>query len=224
MPKTLSAVLFTLLCGLALTGCSHDLEIKNINTYRTSSFGTITDPMIVGITATTASFEEEKLVDHFAQAMRKEGAQVLYPYNPASGRAAVAAMVDLRTDYKGSWANFFITWPGFLIWTPAWNGFVYKHDYEFDVTLRDEESKQMIGNVRERVHYNIRHAEMDRTWTEIGWLEVGLIPFVGGFFFTQYDDDITPDVVGLGGPVAGAYVARRVANQIGQWQLMKDSK
>ena len=62
---------------------------------------------------------------------------------------------------------------------------------DFQIALSDGRTNKPIDNFIVPIKYNMRHAAMNRTWTEIGWLEVGAIPFVGGFFFIQYDDNVT---------------------------------
>ena len=43
--------------------------------------------------------------------------------------------LDIPTEYKGSGWNFLINFPGFLIFTPAWNGYVYKVNHTVDILL-----------------------------------------------------------------------------------------
>ncbi len=51
---------------------------------------------------------------------------------------------------------------------------------------------------------------MSRTWTEVGWFEVGIIPLIGGIVFTSYDVDATDDFITEVSPYYGPYIAGKI--------------
>jgi hypothetical protein len=44
----------------------------------------------------------------------------------------------------------------------------------------------------------------------VGWLEVSLIPFIGGFAFMSYDPDVTNEFIREVSPNYGAFVAGKL--------------
>ena len=73
---------------------------------------------------------------------------------------------------------------------------------------------ETINSFSVPIYLKIRHADISRTWTEIGWLEWGVIPLIGGICFIQYDDDVTPlaaDKIQL--PI-GDYIAQKIIARI----------
>jgi len=54
--------------------------------------------------------------------------------------------------------------------------------------------------------------------TEIGWLEVGVIPLVGGFFFIQYDDNVTELLLQKVRADVGNYVAEKITSRVIKYQ------
>lgn len=138
----------------------------------------------------------------------------MMPYFSAGKRADVIASIGVKSVYGGSGWNFLINWPGFLIFTPAWHGYNYKVSHTIDVQLNRGDDSTQFASFSLPVVLNIRHADMNRTWTEIGWLEWGIIPFVGGFVFISYDDNVTPLVAEKVAIPVGTYVAQEIVNRI----------
>jgi hypothetical protein len=137
------------------------------------------------------------------------------PYTPESRQHPdVVANIKVTSDYAGSGWNFLINWPGFLIFTPAWNGYVYKANYQVDVALAKGADNAPIDSWQMPIHLNLRQAEIDRTWTEVGWLEWGVIPLIGGMVFTAYDKDVTDPLIQKIEVPIGNYVAQEIVNRI----------
>jgi len=65
--------------------------------------------------------------------------------------------------------NFLINWPGFLIFMPAINGYIYEANYDVEVTLTEAAGDSKIDTWSIPIRLNLRHAAMNRTWTEVGW-------------------------------------------------------
>jgi hypothetical protein len=65
------------------------------------------------------------------------------------------------------------------------------------------------------VTLKIRHADMSRTWTNgVGWLELGITPFISGFVFIGYDDDVSNLVVNRIQMPIGDYIAQEIVSRI----------
>ncbi len=217
--------MFLLIFGVAVisfvcSACSHTLEVKNLNTYRSLGLGYSGESVCLGVVTDTVEAVETEYVRSICMALQNTGcaSRILFPYNLSlhsrDPKADVIVKISPLMDYSGSGWNFLINWPGFLIFTPAWNGYIYHADMDFRINLVDGRTNETIDNFSVPVRYNIRHAAMNRTWTEVGWLEVSLIPFIGGFVFVQYDDNVTELLLQKVKGDVGNYVSDKIASRI----------
>jgi hypothetical protein len=205
------------LVGAVLMGCSHTLEIKNLSEYKSETLvQRLNKPVTIGIV-----FKEDddnnlrRYVKEIGSELQKYTTDVIYPYNPNGiKKANVEARISITPEYKGSGANFFINWPGFLVWAPAWNGYVYKVNYDVEVILFDVVNNKKIDQFSLPINLDVRHAAINRTWTEISWLEVSAIAFIGGLAFTQYSPGVTPLVVNAASRTVGNYIAEEIVNRL----------
>lgn len=215
MKKVTTVLLFSLLMAGLIQGCSHPLTIKNLNTYTNTSMMSLEKPLSIGVIPQTGDIHCDRLVKGVGEALGKYSANVLLPYSKGSHREVdVLANINVRPEYEGSGWNFLINWPGFLIFTPAWNGYVYTVEYNVDVALTRASDNSNIDSFHIPINLNIRHAAINRTWTEISWFEVSFIALVGGIVFIQYDDNVSPLVVEkIQGPI-GDYIAQEIVTRI----------
>ena len=178
------------------SGCAHSLEVKNIDLYKAAFVNSQQASIKVGLIGVTSTPEEERLLTATANAMKRDGFKVEYPFilNDDS-RKSVDYVVKVKTssEYKGSGWNFLITCPGSLIWTPAWHGFDYRAMYGFDVDITDTKTNTALPRLSSPVDLDIRHADMNRTWSEIfGFGYLLPVTCVAGIVFTRYDNSVTP--------------------------------
>jgi len=175
---------------LILSGCSHPLTVKNIRAYQVQMPMPLEQRLSIGIIPQAGDRDSDLILKRIPAALHSM--DVTMPYQRGSScKVDVIAQVSIQPEYKGSGWNFLINWPGFLIFTPAWNGYVYKVNYKVDVNLIKADGNQPISSFSNPIELNIRHAAMNRTWTEISWLEVSVIAFVGGIVFTGFDDQVS---------------------------------
>jgi len=204
-----------------LGGCQHALTIKNIDSYR--QVGVVSQKAAsVGLVVQSGDASSGRLGDGIAAGLRDCSTEVLFPYVPEGARKAdVQANVAIHPKYDGSGANFFINFPGFLIFTPAWNGYVYKVDYDVSVTLARVSDNAPIDTFSLPIKLNIRHADYNRTWTEVSWFEVGIIALGGGLVFTQYDEKVSPLVADAAKTTLGSYIAQEIVKKMNATPLLK---
>jgi hypothetical protein len=210
--RAILAALFGI--GLAASGCTHQLHITNGDEFFSPPTPPLAQPLTVGVVSQSAAHpQNSRYVDAIVTALRNTGSfdKVLYPYDPSTHGDMINVLVDVNVEpkYSGRGSNFWVNWPGFLIFAPAIWGYGYQAEIntQISVTRRPEGGSQAI-----QAHplYRFRQAELDRTWTEIGWLEVGIIPFFGGFAFMQYDPDVTARFISEVSPNYGAFVASKI--------------
>jgi len=218
--------IFLLILGVAIisficSACSHTFTVKNLNTYRTLGLGYAEGPVRIGLTTDTTQPVKSEYVRSICRALQNYGcaSRVLFPYNLSLHRsdpkADIIVNISPSINYSGSGWNFLINFPGFLIFTPAWNGYVYHADMDFRITLSDGRTNKLIDNFVVPIKYNLRHAATNRTWTGVGWLEVGNIPFIGGLAFIRYDDNVTELLLQKVKDDVGNYVAEKIASKVG---------
>jgi hypothetical protein len=209
-------VILGMLSGLLLTGCAHELEVKNMLSYHNNMIMPLNQRISIGIQSTAPDIHSEKLVKAVGLELQKN-ADVYMPY--VAGPRPVDAIVSmsLLPRYKGSGWNFLINWPGFLIWTPAWNGYVYRVYFDVAISIVDAKANKQIDSFNVPLYFNVRHADINRTWTEISWLEVSAIAFIGGLVFISYDDNVTPELVHYVGPTIGDYIAQEIVSRMNSY-------
>lgn len=199
------------------SNCAHSLEVKNLRLYKSQFVSAQGQDIKVGLSAVTSGPEEERLVIAVANALKRDGFKVTYPFFPSKDSLQAVdyhVKLTMSSEYKGSGWNFLINWPGFLIWTPAWHGYRYRTIYDFDADITDARTGETLPRISAPVDLDIRHADMGRTWTEISWFEWSLIAFIGGILFTRYDHDITPQVLDRTESKISDYVGSKIAAAI----------
>lgn len=206
-----TAILFLLLAAF-LAGCTHQMAIKNLNSYYSTTSTFSQQPLRLGLKIDSSDFEGKKISKMTAEALNRCNIQVATAFAP-DNVDAVASM-HINSDYKGSGWNFLINFPGFLVWAPVWHGYNYTVSHNIRVVLTDAKTGKTVNTVNVPVVLNIRHADISRTWTEISWLEFGVIAFVGGVVFIDYDDDVTPKVTEKAGPVIADYIAQEISHAL----------
>jgi len=197
---------------LLLSGCAHQLEVLNLNDYHVPGRVDLPSTTTIGVLEGDIDPSAAVLVDGVAAGLARSGAQVQSPYRAAPDKPAdLVARIGIKGQYDGSGTNFWLNFPGFLIWAPAWNGYVYKADLAVHVDLyKGSDTKTVVGTLDIPISLDIRHAEMDRTWMEVSWFEVGIIAFVTGFIYMKYDTDVTPLLMKEIERPIGEYIAQKI--------------
>ncbi len=205
--------------AIALTlvgmGCTHDLEVRNLRQYKVAYHQGLPKALAIGVDYKGDDEECGRLVAAVADALYKYNASSQYPYVPSAYRQVdVIAEVKVAPDYSGSAWNYFITFPGCLIFAPAWNGMVYSVDYVFTVSLFNGGDHGQIGELQIPVRLNLRHADGGRTWTTAMWIPgIALTPLHGIYNIT-YDSDATELVVDKISAQVGDYIAGKITERI----------
>jgi len=199
----------------SIFGCTHDLRIKNIATYQNLGYNQLNEKSTIGIIADVDNLNHKKIIRGVAEKLIKLNTTPILPYTYTNTHPVdYIVKININSNYKGSWVNYFIDFPGFLIWTPTWNGYIYKINHNVKITLIDGKTKQEISQFNIPLNFDVRQADIDRTWIENSWFECGAIAFVGGFFHTRYDEDVTAMVTNEVYYPIGRYIAEEIKNNI----------
>lgn len=199
------------------SGCAHPLVIKNIDSYRVSDRTSMTTPKSIGVVSASSSFDDQILINGVSDSLRRYSSNVVSPYIKGGDRKVdIIANIDLQSQYDGSGINFLISWPGFILWTPAWNGYIYNIKHSFSVRIEDGSTLSQLDSFNVPIDLDIRHAAMNRTWlAESGWWLFYTIPsFVGGILHTEYDRQVTPLAAKEAAMPIGNFVAQEIIKRI----------
>jgi hypothetical protein len=198
----------------AASGCVHTLEIVNLPPAVARAEGNA-PPLVIGVKGDRTPDDAQGYVEAIAKSLQLHpiAQRVIYPWTPAS-RVDVVVDVSVAPAYDGSGVNFLVNFPGFLVWAPAWNGYVYHAIPRTRVELRREGGAGVPETLAWEHDYQFRQADIGRTWTELSWLEVGAIALVGGVVFTRYDTDQTPAFIKEVAPTYGEGIATLIGNRL----------
>jgi hypothetical protein len=205
------AVMFA---GFLFAGCSHNMQITNSGDYFAPPAAPVPQAIKLGVTSSSISDpQNSKYITAIVDALQKNSSieRVIYPYSQATHKDITDAVVDISVNprYSGTGSNFFVNFPGFLIFAPAIWGYGYNADIETLATItsqKDGRSQQIAIPMT----YHFRHAAMNRTWTEVSWFEVGIIALIGGAAFTSYDTGATNEFIQNASPSYGPYIAKKI--------------
>jgi hypothetical protein len=138
-------------------------------------------------------------------------AVVVGPAIPADVVPDATVAIRPRSAYHGSWWNYPITFPGFVFFTHAWNGFVYSADLDTEVEVRADGRPATTRAIDTR--YRMRHCNFKRgALTSSGWYTPGWggLNAVIGFFMVRYDTASTPAFQKEVRSAYGSYVANSI--------------
>lgn len=193
-------ILVLFLISMSFTvGCSHSLQVRNLDSFIVPfSFGESEKKVNLGIMPFTGKPDGLWFFNAIVESLnsRKDIDKLQTNYG-AKGKfnPDYILSIEPQAKYKSSAWNFIINFPGFIIFTPAWNGYVYSVDIKTTVTVYDGEEKK-IKSFEIKTPYSIRHAEFDRTsFAELGYFLFGVPSFLGGIYNAfAFDDDIKGDL------------------------------
>lgn len=197
--------------------CSHELTVRNLDLYATPvHLASGDEKFAVAVLPYSGAPDGMFFFNALVERIHNSPAvsELRTDYLPGKGgrfEPVLILSINPQVQYRSSGWNFLINWPGFLIFTPAWNGYVYHADILTQVAIHDGSGK-LLSQSEIPISYSIRQAEMDRTiFTGLTWLEVSLLAFGGGIYNANVFDE---DIVGaLQVHVKDNYV-NYVANQV----------
>lgn len=218
----LMAGLFVVVGALALTACTHHMTIVNQKQYEDTA-GVWAERSLTFAVETDATGEDAKaLVEAVKEGLGTHSsvARVAFAKEaPRDFTPDYIVRVRPETSYEGSGWNYPITFPGFLIFTHAWNGFVYGADVTTQIEIRTPGVEQAVATQTLQTNWNLRHCDFERgAWTSSGWYTpfYGGLNLIIGFFMIPYDEDATPDFLAEVNRPYGRFVAAKVIELVGK--------
>ncbi len=203
----------TTLALALLCGCSHELEIQNIDRFSNRVVDASQAGLVVGITLDSIGVEDDLLVQEVSMALtRQANYHVVYPASVYARSDVSIRLALVDKEKSGSIGNFFVCFPGFLLFTHAWLGYKYHASATVRCDLTVTATGEPIRTLEIPIDLEMRQAELDRTWANgvIGWYYLGIPCFINGFFCVPYDPDLDPALRQEAFPTLGAHIASQI--------------
>ena len=191
-----SVIVMAMFCLMFTFGCTHSLKIKNLQDfYVTASMQKKRGNLKLAVAPCKGTGEGTHYFDVVIAKLssHRNVDEIEINWTKKSDfKPDYIIDINPNVNYESSGWNFLVNFPGFLIFTPAWNGYVYHANIKTEIIVYDgegnEQKKQVIDTP-----YSIRQADADRgVIAELSWLEVGALAFIGGIYNAfVYDTDIT---------------------------------
>ena len=202
---------------IIMSGCQHSLNVKNIDEYSYIRSAPLKKNLSIGLMTQANDGHCEVLAEGISNSLIRYSSdiRVLNSFSNAN-EVDIIADVSITPNYKGSGWNFLINFPGFLVFAPAWNGYIYKVSYDINVQLINSSNLETVDSFDLPIDLDIRHADLNRTWTNgAGWLiDYGASAFVGGLFFTQYDKSVSPLLMNDLKVTVASHVAQKIVDRV----------
>lgn len=216
MGKRIVSMFLVIVFVITTSGCTHMMTVQNMGMYKPDFINSTDITGSIGIISDNTQPDTNRLVTAMANNLKKNGFKVIFPYYKSQNSSTVDYIVKVNplAEYKGSGMNFLVNFPGFLIFAPAFFGYGYKANYTFDVDITEVATKKALPRLTIPIHLDIRHADTNRTWTEISWFEVGIIALIGGIVFTNYDTKVTNILLDKYENKLGDYLATKISQVI----------
>lgn len=178
-----SAIMFVKCCAavLLLVGCSHQFEMLNRSDYavekvhddRHSGLNVallheqyqISDPDDnIAVSEYKMAKTPIPVEKSFLQALAKSlceqgGYKAFVTSDPGeAGRADVTIRVSEQVSGEGCGKNFWICFPGCVVYAPAWNGYAYNVNWRFGVSIEDLDKGLSVGRLVLDRKMDVRYA------------------------------------------------------------------
>ena len=204
-----------------LSACVHTLEVVDIKDYKI----TLSDGPRQNVAVLRPALEEDDqaFFDLFIDRLREHPATAQVRRNwtwdtqEAGFHPDVVVEVAPEVSYSGSGWNFLITFPGFLIFTPAWNGLVYHGDIATSIKTFNPTTRELISEETVVTDYSMRHLDFGRGfWAASGWWTpgYGATSLLSAFYNISYDGDATEPFVEKIRRSYGDFIAEKVLGPV----------
>jgi len=202
-------LLLLMMLGL-LSGCAHNLEIRNLSDYPASPGSMLFEDLKIAIITPNDNFDGRLLVTGTAQALAGYVGKVYYPCTTQNLKEAdIVSKIAVRYEHKAAKDNFFVSAPGFIALTPYRRGYTYYPSFIVDVTMTGADGKYIIDTFSIPINLEVRHASLKRTWD--GLFAYGIF---SGITSMTYDDDVTPLIEEEIKRPIGAFIAQEIIKRM----------
>jgi hypothetical protein len=203
--------------GIALllvlaAACTHDIEVSGLPP---DAGATAWEVGRVAVAPYRGPARGRPFHGHLLDALRSHPgvAEVTAGWRPGAEEGPppdVALAASAKVDYRGSLWNLPITFPGFLVFTHAWHGYVYGAEAVLEIQVLDPRSGERLASEVVETRFALRHCDRDRGfWASSGWWILVVPSLVAGVVFTGFDEAAIDDFQDAIRQPYGNYLADR---------------
>lgn len=198
---------------LVVAGCAHSLEVCNIDRFRdtTEEDFSKSGAKVNVICKSIGDASAWAYCEHLSTQLARKGGYAVKTVGGGDAETDFTVQCDVQFDESGNGMNFLVSWPGFIIFTPAWLGYSYNVDISVHCKIMSSTTDDTIGEFNERQDLHIRYADFGTTWgaTGAGWLFSTVSAAINGIFVIGYDNDITPELYTQAYPILCETIASK---------------
>jgi hypothetical protein len=208
-------ILAVLLVVSLTLGCTYALKVTNEGDFEPDTT-TLMQQVKLGVLPT-----KDDLLSSVVNKLQMDPniSEVKVNYKPGSSvEVDYAQKLERKAKYRADGQNFFITFPGFILFVHAWAGYKYYVDIATKSSLLDKDGK-ILKNSTFKTTYEIRYTSFARgaTTSLCGWCLplYGAVDIIAGAFFAgTFDQRGTDEFYDKIKDSYGSYIASRIVEQI----------
>jgi len=194
------------------------LTIDNLSDFTRVAPGRVQRAVTVGIQYVPGDRIADAIVERMAESLQRFNVRAVYPYAGASDVVDYVAAVQTQTDYSSSGLNFLINWPGWVVFAPLWNGYLYTVEADITVDLVRTSDHVPAGRLNVPLTFDLSWTDADRGWTTLSWWVIpdfSAIAFASGIYFAVVPDaDLEEELPFRLDTAVPTFVASHVANAV----------
>ena len=192
----------TKVCALALslaaTGCTHSLEVCNIDRFRCTGKEDFSNrgAKVNVVCKNNGDVPAWMYCEQLSTQMDRKAGYTTKTTAGADAGTDFIVQCDVELNGSGNGMNFLVSWPGFIIFTPAWLGYSYDVNINVHCKIVSSTTSNAIGEFNEKQNLHVRYADFGSTWcaTGVGWFLWTVPAAINGIVVTGYDNDITHEL------------------------------
>ena len=184
-------------------GCTHSLRVSPIGDAKyqyESKMANVKEEKIGIVKAKTSDADLRRMFNSFILSF--SGAyqgKLVKEYDRGSKAEAVNKIIEIGlTEMKYGYnhpKSFFIQWPGFLIFMPAWNGLSYHITIKGYVKIYNAKDNKLLKESEINDYYIVNYTEFGRGTVSTlgGWFAFSIPSFIGAFVPSEWDEGMKSD-------------------------------
>ncbi len=194
-----------LLALLLFSGCAHNLEYNGIDVYHAAkqdhTFKEVRVAILVDDSdiSRAALHELTPLAQKLQESLSRQGGYAVsvvhsMPQHRTADVVVNMSLAGMNKSAKGS--NFWVCWPGFILFTHAWLGYGYSFSLVTTCDVMLASDKSSLGKVSIPLDLNVRYADFTTTVLNgVTWFEWSVLGAVNGCIqMVNYDSDFEPEL------------------------------
>ncbi len=160
-PRVVSTVLFVAVVVVVAAGCSHEGEFIRYEPYpEAREIPALAAPVLLELDiAPTDQVEKARVIEEALKLCDYPTIRVLSAGQPGWRPHDYAIRVSVSRGGGPKIESFFIAWPGFIVFAPAWHGLMWDYEVLTKVAITDAEGR-VVRELAIADPYEVRHTHI----------------------------------------------------------------